>query len=162
MNRFYRARDKDNMPQNEYFFETFVQSINARIKANSAITLIFTFLQIFFYITVVDEFQRQQGLVDYFKEWKAILAPLGEGSPAYIAAMKPHMDLTYEGCTDVMDLATYLRIVQIFCMLTMTYFVQDVVSIVLLTGLGRYWSLRLIYVTDFAMFVLSLMTISTI
>ena len=44
----------------------------------------------------------------------------------------------------------------------MTYFIQDVISISLLTNLGRYWSIRLTYMTDFAMFLLSMQCISTL
>ena len=136
--RFYKQRSINSLPQSEWLFDIFKDSMNAKIKALGGVVVMFV-------IFSVIEFEL---VIQVVSVKKPILSSINSIHHKLVLSHDEHEILDYiHQCDELFDnvknytdeLYSSFLTIEIICTLNLTFLIQDIVNFIFSKVMGRFY-----------------------
>jgi len=156
--RFYKKRELTGVPQSQWMFEIFKESMNARIMASGIMSVIFTGVSAVLFENVISTTAND---LDKFLQIRSIKEQLMvSGDENEIISMLEQINaLAAQLAADASALLSNWQLICFMCWLNFSFMIQHVVTFIFTKKLNRFYSFGILHVTDLALMVCSILFI---
>ena len=153
--RFYKKRNISQIPQSQWLYSIFRESMNTKINAISMLIVIFTVFSIIYYEIVIETASNQRATLTELTELKDQIGKSNDETE--ILKIKQKNDDLYDGIKFDAELLYHaFCIIQILSYIDMTFLLQSVVTFIYTKRLNRYFQFpTLHHITDLVLFACS-------